>query len=413
MKNGPFVTHTLSNGLRIVIEVMDDVQSAAAGFLARTGGRDETGELAGVSHFLEHMCFKGTAKRSSREINIAFDAMGSTYNAYTSQERTVYYGWVPAEAIDSQIELLADMMQSTLPQEDFDTEKNVVLEEIAMSKDQIEHLAFDLLQEKVYGDHPLAWPVLGYEHTVRDLTRDQMKEYLDLHYGPDHLMLVVAGKVDPDAVIKTADRICGNWQPSGYERRRTSPVLRTGTAVQQVERFNQQVAALVFNCPGTLDEFDATSSVAAAILGGENSRFYWNIMQEGIAMHAGVFRLAYDDCGLMILFGQGEAENCEKMAAAMQEEARKITDGPIDEHEVQRVKNKLRTSLAVESEAPYHRLVQIMEDVDHRSRARTVEERLAVVDAVTHEKVSEYLQQYPITREGYFISVGPRDWPPT
>ena len=189
----PFVDHTLSNGLRIVMEVMPDVKSAAAGFYARAGGRDETPELAGVSHFLEHMCFKGSAKRTWRQITVDFDDMGSTYNAYTMQDRTFYYGWVPANRIAGQIELLADMMRSILPTDEFDMEKKVVLEEIAMSNDQLEHLAYDFLSEQVFAGHPLAWPVLGYEQTVRDMTRDQMHDYFLRRYAPNNLVLVAAG----------------------------------------------------------------------------------------------------------------------------------------------------------------------------------------------------------------------------
>ncbi|MBN1489932.1 MAG: insulinase family protein, partial [Phycisphaerae bacterium] len=159
----PFIEETLPNGLRIVIELMPHVKSAACGFMARTGSRDEDSPLAGVSHFLEHMCFKGTPKRTWREITIDFDEMGSHYNAFTSKDRTFYYGWVRNADIGRQLELLADMMRSTLPPDEFATEKNVVLEEIAMSNDQIESLAYHLLHERVYKGGAMAWPVLGYE----------------------------------------------------------------------------------------------------------------------------------------------------------------------------------------------------------------------------------------------------------
>jgi len=157
----PYTLHTLGNGLRVVIEEMPDLRSAAAGFLVDTGARDEAGSLAGVSHFLEHMMFKGTSKRTWRDITIDFDRMGSTYNAYTSEDRTVYYGWVRSADIGKQIELLADMVRSALPPEEFDMEKNVVLEEIAMSKDHLEHVALRTRQhdadrggqDRSEGDH--------------------------------------------------------------------------------------------------------------------------------------------------------------------------------------------------------------------------------------------------------------------
>ena len=136
-----FHVHRLDNGLRIVIEVMPHVRSAAAGFLARTGARDETRAIAGVSHYLEHMCFKGTPNRTWEQINIDFDEMGAAYNAFTSKQRTFYFGWVRAGDIENQMELLADMMRPALPPAEFDMEKNVILEEIAMANDTAYGLA--------------------------------------------------------------------------------------------------------------------------------------------------------------------------------------------------------------------------------------------------------------------------------
>ncbi len=223
MKSNGFVEHTLANGLRIVIEPMSHVQSAAAGFLARTGARDETPDLAGVSHFVEHMCFKGTSKRSWREITLDFDNMGSMYNAYTSKERTFYFGWVPVEALEKQLELLADMMRSAFPAEEFEMEKKVILEEIAMSDDQSDHRVYDLIHEHVYAGHPLSWPVLGTGETIKALTRDKLFGYFQSRYHPGNLVLVVAGAVEPKAVIAMAERLCGDWQASAARPDRVAP----------------------------------------------------------------------------------------------------------------------------------------------------------------------------------------------
>lgn len=410
----PFVEEQLSNGLRIVIEIMPHVKSAACGFLVRTGARDEVPPLAGVSHFLEHMCFKGTPRRTWREINIAFDEMGSYYNAFTSKDRTFYHGWVRSADIERQTELLADMMQSALPPSEFDMEKNVILEEIAMSNDQLEQLAYHLLHEKVYAGAPMAWPVLGYEETVRKLTRDQMHEYFARRYAPDNMIFIAAGNIDASQTIATVKRLCGQRPPSGDASRngRKPPAVHTGTAVQQVERFNQQAILLAFPAASARHEQEEESAALASILGGENSRFYWNIVQTGIAPRSSVWHEGYEDCGLMILYAMGEPGNAEKMAEAMQREALAIATKGVTEQEVQRVRNKRRTHLAAEAEAPYYRLSQIMEDVDYRGRPRTVEERLDRVNQVTAASIAGYLERFPVTGDGYFVSVGPRDWPP-
>ena len=411
MSNDPYTLHRLPNGLQVVIERMPGVRSVALGFLVRTGARDETPEQAGVSHFLEHMMFKGTKRRSWRDITIAFDDLGSTYNAYTSAERTFYYGWVPSAEVEAQLELLADMMQAELPPDEFDMEKSVVLEEIAMSKDHLEHRAVDFLQEKIFAGHPLSWPVLGYEHTVGPLTRDQMWDYFRRRYAPDNLTLIVAGNVDPAQMIELAQKHCGAWEPSGDDHKRQVPRPNSGTDVLQVERFKQQIVTLSFLSVSGADELAETAGALATIMGGDNSRFYWNICQTGISPRAGVFHLDYCDCGLMVMWGACQPENCERLLDTMRQEAALISRENVAAHELERVKNKRRTTLAVEAEAPYHRLTQLAEDMEYRGHPRSVEQMLEEVDAVSVDSIRAYLERYPIAEGGHLASVGPRTWP--
>ncbi len=409
--NSPYTLHTLENGLQVVIEHMPDVRSAAAGFLVRTGARDETPPLAGVSHFLEHMMFKGTAKRSWQDITIDFDRMGSTYNAFTSEDRTIYYGWVRTADLDKQIELLADMLRATIPPEEFDTEKNVILEEIAMSKDQLEHVAVDFLQEKVFAGHSLAWPILGYEQTVRDLTRDQMYHYFQQRYAPDNMRLIVAGNVDPREVIDLAERYCAAWKPSGTAVPRVPPTIHGGVDVLPVDRFKQQLVVLTFPAVGACDPLAETASAVSTILGGENSRIFWNIMQTGLSPRASAYYMDYTDCGAMLLYGACQPENAEKLLQALRNEARRITREPVQVQEIDRVKNRRRTTLAVEAEAPYHRLTQLMDDMEYYGHPRTVDQMLAEVDAVSVESIREYMLRFPLDGPGHLASVGPRNWP--
>ncbi len=411
MPNHPYTQHTLANGLRVVIEPMPDVSSAAAGFLARTGSRDETPEMAGASHFLEHMCFKGSANRDWREISIGFDRLGSRYNAFTSCDRTFYYGWVPKEQIREQIELLADLVRPALPEAEFTTEKKVILEEIAMAKDSLDHVAFDFLLEKMFAGHPLAWPILGYESTLNPMTRDQLHAYFNYRYTSDRTVLVIAGNVDPVEMVELAEELCGSWKPSTSNGQRVPPTVRTGSAKRIVSRFTQQLVALAYPAPNATDPLHATAQAAMSILGGSNSRFFWNIVQEGISPHAGAYRFDMADCGVTILSGQNEPQRIEELTEALRREARAMSREKVAEKEVQRVKNKRRTALAVEGESPYYRLSQIMDDVDYRDAPRTVEQRLAEVDAVSQDSIAELFQRFPIDGDGLLISVGPRDWP--
>ncbi len=411
--NDPYTLHTLENGLRVVIEHMPDVNSAAAGFLSHTGARDEVPELAGVSHFLEHMCFKGTEKRDWHQISVDFDKLGSIYNAFTSADRTFYFGWVPMASVRDQIEVLADMMRPALPEADFATEKKVILEEIAMSKDSVDHVAFDFVLERIFEGHALGWPVLGYDNTVGDLTRDQLHAYHQERYAADNMTLIVAGNVDPGRIIAIAEELCGHWKPGQKKSERKVPEIRSGIANRVVDRFNQHVIVMSFPAPGANDPMHETAEAAASILGGGNSRFYWNIVQKGLSPSASCFRFDLADCGLTLLCAQTDADvdGVEKLADALRKEAHDICQNKVRPEEVQRVKNKRRTTLAVEGESPYHRLVQIMDDVDYRGAPRTVDQRLAAVEAVSVDSVAEFFQRYPIDGDGYLIGVGPREWP--
>jgi len=407
----PFVEARLSHGLRIVMELMPHVRSAAAGFLVKTVSRDETPDLAGASHFLEHMCFKGTPRRNWRAINVAFDEMGSSYNAFTSKERTFYFGWVPAKEIHRQIELLADMMQSVLPAEEFDVEKGVILEEIAMSKDSIEHLAWDLIHEKLYAGHALSWSVLGTEESIKALSRDQMYAYFRRRYSPGNMVLIVTGRIDPDRIVESAERCCGGWEAIEVADGREPPPFRSGSVTQQAERFNQQAVGFVLPAPPAGHADAEVVRAMASILGGDNSRFYWNIVQTGLAHQAGVYWVAYADCGLIALDGLCVPEKAEALTEAIRKEAARIARDGVTDAELQRVKNKRRTGLAVEAEAAYHRLIEVAEDICEYGYPRTVGQRLAEVDAVTVERVAGYLRQWPIEAPGMFISLGPRNWP--
>ncbi|HKQ49828.1 MAG TPA: pitrilysin family protein [Phycisphaerae bacterium] len=411
-QTGEFFEHRLDNGLRVVIERMPHIHSAAAGFLVQTGARDEIPALAGVSHFVEHMCFKGTPRRTWREITVDFDNMGSTYNAYTSKERTVYFGWVRVDDLERQIELLADMMGSMMPPEEFEMEKKVILEEIAMSADQIDHCVYDLLHEDVYAGHPLAWPVLGTTESITALTRDQLHGYFEDRYHPANMVLIIAGNVDPAQAIGYADKICGRWVGRSPRPARVAPPrLRPMTTARRNERFGQQAIALSFDAPSAVHPDREAADVFASILGGHNSRFYWNIIQAGVAPQVSAGRLDYCDAAMMVVFGFCEPPRTEEVLDAMRREIDKITKEGVTPDEVQRVKNRSRTGLTTEAEAPYYRLMQLVNDIDDFGRPRDVGERLAAVEAVTPESIAKYLRDWPMTGKGCLTSLGPRDWP--
>src|SRR5271170_1416237 len=203
----------LSNGLQIIAEANPDAHSFAAGFYVNTGSRDESAEINGVSHFLEHMMFKGSNKYSWEDVNRIFDEMGANYNAYTSQENTAYYANVLPEFTERTIEHLSHLLRPAIRQGDFDTEKKVILEEIAMYLDDPGHRVYEALMEAHFAGHPLSRSVLGTTASVAGLRRQQMADYFRNRYSAENIVLAATGKLEFDRLVELAERYCGDWKP--------------------------------------------------------------------------------------------------------------------------------------------------------------------------------------------------------
>lgn len=405
-----FVQRTLDNGLRIFVEPLGHLPSAACGFMVLTGSRDETPQEEGVSHFLEHMCFKGTAQSTWEEINQRFDRLGSQYNAFTSQEKTMYYGWVPEENLAPQIDLLAEMMRSALPVGEFDTEKKVILEEIAMYRDSLHSCMFDLASKELFAGAPLALSVLGTEETIGPLARDQMADYHRRRYGPDNMVFVATGKLDAERVCDQVAAITESWPRGEGGRQQAVPEFRQGLAKQQNDKFKQQALMLCFPAPAGRDN-DARIGALTHILAGDNSRIYWDVIQQGVCAEAGAFYMGYTDVGVSVLYAVCEPERAGPALEALREQAVRICEHGATDDEVARVRNNMRTKVARDGDAPMRRLLQIAKDINMLGQPLSLAEHLARVEAVTRADLDELLRAYPITGEGMLVSVGPADWP--
>src|SRR5947207_1101050 len=189
----PFHSHTLPNGLQIIGETSPSARSVALGFFVRTGSRDETPEVSGVTHFLEHMVFKGTPRRTALDVNRDFDRIGADYNAYTSEENTVFHAAVLPEYLPQAVDILADILRPSLRGDDFDMEKKVIIEEIGMYEDQPMFSAYDQARKTFFADHPLGNSVLGTPASITALTRDQMQGYFDKRYVAANVTVSAAG----------------------------------------------------------------------------------------------------------------------------------------------------------------------------------------------------------------------------
>src|SRR3954465_401935 len=201
----------LKNGLDIVAEENPDSHSFAAGLFVKTGSRDEEMSINGVSHFLEHMMFKGSDKYTWEDVNRIFDELGARYNAFTSQELTAYYANVLPEFTERAIEHLSHLLRPAIRNSDFDTEKNVILEEIAMYLDDPGHRLYEKLMETHFGNHPLSMSVLGTSASIEKLQQPQMADYFEQRYGPGNMVLSVTGRLDFQQIVALAEKYMGSW----------------------------------------------------------------------------------------------------------------------------------------------------------------------------------------------------------
>src|SRR6185503_10679330 len=263
----PFRHHTLDNGLEIVAELSPDAYSSAYAFFVRTGARDETSHISGVSHFLEHMVFKGSAKRTAAEVNRDLDDLCANSNAFTSEEQTVYFATTLPEDQDKIVELLSNMMLPFLRQDDFNTEKKVILEEIAKYDDQPPYGAHEKCMAAFFGDHPLGQSILGTAESVGGLRREAMLEYFEQRYSPRNIVLAASGNVDFDALLRQAQTYCGGWHAFDAPRElATAQPFHAFQVIHKPQAVQQYVVQLSAG-PSTFDNDRYAARVLATILG--------------------------------------------------------------------------------------------------------------------------------------------------
>ena len=404
-----FSKHRLDNGLRLVFESIPRIHSAALGFYVATGSRDEPAHLAGVSHFLEHMCFKGTPKRNWRRLSLDVDDLGAMWNAYTWWEGTAYFHWVQAEQVLESIEILSDMMSSTIPLEEFDTEKKVILEEIAMYRDRPDALIIDELIQEAYAGHPLGQSVLGTEETVGDISRDQMVDYFQRRYAPDNLTFVITGRFDRDAVIRAVEDHCGAWEPRNADREQSAPAFHSARRVVAREGVAREHIAMALPGPPDADDWAPTADLLSAYLGAaSNSRFFWSIVQKGLADEVSADYFGFSDAGLIHVYASVDPPNVVQVLDIVRHELATLKDG-LDEKALERACTKLVTGLVCSAENGLSRFSQIVGSMSTRTPLKSLEEELAEIEAVTPQKVAEYLEAYPLDGEPALVAMGPME----
>jgi predicted Zn-dependent peptidase len=350
---------TLANGLRVATDRIDTVDTVSLGIWVDVGTRHEQADINGVAHFLEHMAFKGTARRSALTIAEEIEAVGGHLNAYTSRESTAYYARVLKEDVQLALDILSDILQnSTFQPEEIERERAVILQEIGQANDTPDDIVFDHFQECAYPDQAMGRPVLGSPEIIRKIERETVIGYLRKHYGAQRMVLAAAGHVDHDRLAELADNLLGGLPA---ERPATTEPAYYAGGDRREQRDLEQLH-LVLGFPGVVlgdPDYYAASVLSTALGGGMSSRLFQEIREKrGLVYTIHSFVHGYSDGGLFGIYaGTGEAEAAELVPAICNEVIR-IEDG-LTPVELNRAKTQMKAGLLMSLESSSARCEQL------------------------------------------------------
>jgi len=395
-----FVETTLDCGLRIAAEIDPRGYSASLGYFVRTGARDETDIEAGVSHFLEHMMFKGTKRRSAADVNRELDELGGQSNAYTSEEQTVYYATVLPKYQGRIVDLLTDMMRPSLTDGDFQTERQVILEEIAKYEDSPPFGAFERAMERYFGPRGLGRRILGTNESIQAMTPEIMRAYFSRRYAAENIVLAAAGNVDFDAIVEQATRMTKDWSQlaKAPEPKPDDPsIFPAGISDEEtIETPDAAQAYLVRVSPSPKisDPARYATRLMATILGDESgSRFFWEMIDTGRAESAAIWPQEFADCGAMFTYLACAPEDLTANRNSINTLIEQVIKDGCEEDELARAKSKTIASCIMASDRPSNRLFGVGNGWQMRGEYVELEEMLARYEQVTLADIAAAAKQ--------------------
>ncbi|MHA7961827.1 M16 family metallopeptidase [Streptomyces sp. L500] len=390
---------TLPGGLRVVTETLPSVRSATFGIWANVGSRDETPTLNGATHYLEHLLFKGTAKRSALDISAAIDAVGGEMNAFTAKEYTCYYARVLDTDLPLAIDVVCDMLTGSLiDPADVDAERGVILEEIAMTEDDPGDCVHDLFAYTMLGDTPLGRPVLGTVDTINALTRDQISRFYKKHYDPTHLVVAAAGNVDHAKVVRQVRAAfekagaLGRTDAVPMAPRTGAKAIRTAGRVEVLGRRTEQ-AHVVLGMPGlsrTDERRWALGVLNTALGGGMSSRLFQEVREKrGLAYSVYSYTSGFADCGLFGVYAGCRPSQVHDVLRICRDELHKVATEGLTDEEIGRAIGQLSGSTVLGLEDTGALMNRIGKSELCWGDQMSVSDMLARIAAVTPDEIRE------------------------
>ncbi len=390
--NGPTVRCArLSNGVRIVTETMPGVAAATLGIWVENGSRYERREQAGISHFLEHLFFKGTSRRTAADIAEAFDAVGGHFNAFTGREHTCYYGKVLGEHLPIAQDVLADILRnSRFEEEEIDRERSVIVQEILQSEDTPDDHVHDLFLQQYWPGHPLGFPIHGSVATVESFRRADFLGFVEQRYRPDRLLVAAAGNIEHDAFAAWAEGAFGDLTGTTDLATSASPTPQAG--VRCTDKDLEQVHICI-GMPG----IEHTSPLRypayllnSALGGGMSSRLFQEIREKrGRAYSVYSFLSPYSDAGYLGVYIGTSAEHVQEVIETTLTQLEDLRRNGLRDEEFARVKNQLKGNLLLGLETSDSRMHRIARDELLFGRSISLDEVAAQIDAATADEILE------------------------
>ena len=390
-----FHHHRLPNGLTIIAECDEAAHTAAVGFFVKTGARDEDSALMGVSHFLEHMMFKGTVRRSAQDVNREFDELGAAYNAFTSHEQTVFYAHVLPELLPRAVDLVGDILRPALRADDFEMEKKVILEEIGMYNDRPNWRLQDTLLEQYFGPHPLGFRVLGTPQSIGKLNPQQMRGYFENRYSPDNILVTAVGRLAFDRLVEDTAKISGHWRATGAMRQYDKPALGEYHRTIRDDKLTRHYIGLLCPAPGAQDPRRYTAHVLADVLGDtDGSRIYWALVDPGLADEADFSFVPQDHLGYCFGYASCDPERAQAVETKLLETIDSVAIN-LNLDEVERAKNKLATLATLQGEQPRGRMTALGLQWTYLNEYLSLDEELHRLMAVSPADILQLLEDMP------------------
>ena len=384
------------SGLRVVTEVMPEARSVALGFWVAAGSRDEAPRIAGSSHFLEHLLFKGTSSRSARDIAEAFDAIGGDLNAFSAKEYTCYYARILEPDLPMAIEFLSDMLSNSLiAKADLDAERQVILEEINMHEDAPDDLIHDVFTEALWPGHPLGRPVLGTSEKITAATREQVRRFYRKHYVPGNVVVAAAGLLDHDRILElleagleTGKRVAESKAPTLREPGR--PPRPVGSVTVR-KRKTEQAHIMVGTSGLARDDPRrfAFGVANTALGGGMSSRLFQEIREKrGLVYSVYSYHSMYTECGLFSVYAGTSPGRAQEVLGLIRHELEDLEERGVSGEELERAKGHMKGSMVLSQEDTNGRMSRLGKSEIGHGEILSLDELVERIDAVTEEDVA-------------------------